>query len=871
MMTELEAFDIHQADPFAVVSRIPTSISTLLIVGGDASGIARGFKSINPRAAIHTVVLALEERPQVTMAVCEASEGTHKPILASGQPSDSLLFDCIIFDSFLEWTVEPWNIVREYIKNLRPEGTIVLNVPSVEHWRLLTEILGGLDHQVSGRSFSTRQLRWFSLASTAEGIRSAGLTPTDAVPADLDIGAADRFLTAMAPALANLALDPQAYAARAVPSRFIWRARRSEPAQLSLGIIHADDPSGADAVKARQWVQSFQAEPGTHATIIHVDSLAHARDFNADVALFCGASVFRQPRTELLMREFSNGGSVVVLDIDDNRGSVTDLWSRLQDSHIHAVQTSSPAIATLLKLLRLEHGLFQPTISSLPSVSKPTEGDRFQITLCEPVWPTPDPLLISTLNDVAAVIGDRLEFVVVGDRHSFEELKVARKSFISGDDHVAHLASLGTSDVAILAGDWQLRLPGRMRDVLDVAARAVAPLCDSHLYGGVLTDGKTGSLYTDAHDMRRRLLRMITRPAVARQLGQAARDFVSRRHMLAYCVRTFIEWYRHLLAGKDGLREQLNSRLAERQRYVSYASTLGSSSALIKQREPVRSCVFHNAPGGHYGNLMIKYLTGLRLRRLFPQIVLSNFTMEYWGIFAPPIEQSEGDNPVELTADQHVDASRIEYLVRNNLTGRINWTGYGQRMENLGPLEFARQTFGGNDSLGRKFDKDFLVCPVRAGEILDARHWGYTLIPIDFYRDIAEKTGLKLAFVGQTEPNVYTDELRRRFPDAVFLPSMGPLADFQTVRRSENILVSISTFAWLASWLSNARKIVLPVYGLFNPEQFPEINLLPLDDCRYEFYRFPVHAAVPVERVLDNHRQLLGQWRHQLPQELVWP
>jgi hypothetical protein len=101
------------------------------------------------------------------------------------------------------------------------------------------------------------------------------------------------------------------------------------------------------------------------------------------------------------------------------------------------------------------------------------------------------------------------------------------------------------------------------------------------------------------------------------------------------------------------------------------------------------------------------------------------------------------------------------------------------------------------------------------------------------------------------------------------MPGSDPLSDFQTVRRAKNIVVCISTFVWLAAWLSNAKRIVLPVYGLYNPLQFPNHDLLPLGDDRYTYYEFPVHWAVPVDQVLEAHKQILGAWTLTPPQRFA--
>ncbi|MDB5557184.1 MAG: hypothetical protein JWQ36_118, partial [Enterovirga sp.] len=106
-------------------------------------------------------------------------------------------------------------------------------------------------------------------------------------------------------------------------------------------------------------------------------------------------------------------------------------------------------------------------------------------------------------------------------------------------------------------------------------------------------------------------------------------------------------------------------------------------------------------------------------------------------------------------------------------------------------------------------------------------------------------------------------------PSAVVQPPLGPVGDFATVRRARNIVVSVSTFAWLAAWLSEATRIHLPVYGIFNPEQFRQIDLLPLADQRYIYYRFPVHWAVPLPSLSASFVELGRSWRIASPRELV--
>jgi hypothetical protein len=109
-----------------------------------------------------------------------------------------------------------------------------------------------------------------------------------------------------------------------------------------------------------------------------------------------------------------------------------------------------------------------------------------------------------------------------------------------------------------------------------------------------------------------------------------------------------------------------------------------------------------------------------------------------------------------------------------------------------------------------------------------------------FYEKIIDESGLEPVFMGQLEQGDYIDALRLAFKGATFLPqSIEPMQDFQTIRGAEHIVCSISSFSWLASWLSEAAQTIhLPIAGLFNPAN-RETMLLPINDPRYSFYKVP--------------------------------
>jgi len=271
--------------------------------------------------------------------------------------------------------------------------------------------------------------------------------------------------------------------------------------------------------------------------------------------------------------------------------------------------------------------------------------------------------------------------------------------------------------------------------------------------------------------------------------------------------------------------------------------------------------VFHLEPLGLMANQMIEYMAALKFVSLVPGCRISNVHLPRWGIEHPAIESP---GPVAVARDeQHLDIPRLSAAMRAGEIRRVEWAGYGQRLENFLPREAYRDVFVAPPGLKVGCGPEYLVCHIRAGEILDDTSPDYPLTPAEFYADLVAETGLKPVFMGQTAPNAYTDRIRDRFPNALFLDTQDIVADFETIRRSKNVVVGIGTYAWLAAWLSTeAETIFMAVNGLVNPMQRPIVDLVPYGDSRYRFYLFPINYAVNLDRIEAVHRSIAPYWRY---------
>jgi hypothetical protein len=266
----------------------------------------------------------------------------------------------------------------------------------------------------------------------------------------------------------------------------------------------------------------------------------------------------------------------------------------------------------------------------------------------------------------------------------------------------------------------------------------------------------------------------------------------------------------------------------------------------------VRPILSQQLAGG-LGNCMFEHLLALAILRRIPELELTGKSLPQWGIRLPRLPLPA--RHVKVSGNR-VEMERLAYLVRSGMVQGIETTALGMRMEYLGEVGSVRQVFRSPVAAPLRFPDDSLVISVRGAEILGGVHRDYRPVPIAFYRRLVAESGMAPVFLGQLGEDAYSQALRAQFPAATFVPSRGPMEDFAALRAARHLVASVSTFSWLACWLSEAETIHLPVLGLYHPRRRADIDLLPLTDPRYRFHLLPHDAwtgsAAEMAAVLDG-------------------
>jgi hypothetical protein len=229
---------------------------------------------------------------------------------------------------------------------------------------------------------------------------------------------------------------------------------------------------------------------------------------------------------------------------------------------VHAIQTSTPELATLFRQRNPEVALFPNAVVALPDIRNFTDPRVLTVFFGalnrEPDWRD----LIGPINAVAARAGDRLRFRVVHDEGFFQALQTPNKTFTPLCDYDTYMDLLGTSEISLMPlDDTPFNRAKSDLKFIEAGACRVASLASSVVYRNSIAHGETGLIFSNPDEFHRHFLQLTAIPDLALELGNNARRMVTRHRMLADQVAPRIAWYRDLWSRRAALTEALRTRI----------------------------------------------------------------------------------------------------------------------------------------------------------------------------------------------------------------------------------------------------------------------------------------------------------------------
>lgn len=545
-----------------LLHRIPLSARVVLDVGCGTGDLLGSFRSMAPTARL----LGMEADPDA--AAIAAHRLDH--VAVCGPETDPLPFDlsdgvdCIIYGTALQTVAEPFELLRRHARLLTPDGMLLICVPNIEHWSFVSRLLEGSWDYESAGLLDRRHLRWFSLDGMRRGLVAIGLDPCDAHARVFDGDRAQQFATALAPALETLGIDAEAYRRRAAPLQYVWRVRREPRQRLIVAGNMMAPVGGVSHVRVLHPLNALTTDPGVIVQLTDRLDMDLPREGIARIFVLHRPALSGEHGREVL-RHLWDQGWLVVTEYDDH----PDFFRAMQDEEqltfrgVHAVQTSTPALAEVLRRRNPEIAVFPNALMRLPEVNNFTDPGRmtmfFGALNREQDWRP----LMGAINEAIPRLGDRLAFQVIHDGSFFEALRTPHKTFTPICDYDTYLRILGQCEISFmpLEDNGFNRAKSDLK-FIEAAGCRVAPLAGTVVYGDSIQDGRTGVLFRNAEELLDRLLRLVSMPALAREIGDGARRYVAEERMLAQQVAQRISWYRSLWARRDALTAAVHDRLS---------------------------------------------------------------------------------------------------------------------------------------------------------------------------------------------------------------------------------------------------------------------------------------------------------------------
>jgi SAM-dependent methyltransferase len=546
-----------------LLERIPLSASVVLDVGCNTGALGAAYRRLNPRARL----LGIDKDPVPAGLAAQRLD----QVAVVDVEYDPLPFtldrpiDCIVYGDVLEHLRDPWPVLRRHAEALSDDGSMVICVPNMQHWSFADRLLRGTWRYEPNGLLDETHLRWFSLETMREGLEAIGLVPHEVSPRVFDAASAQEFAGMIAPALTRLGVDPAAYAQRATPLQYVWRVLKQPRPLITVAANMLEPVGGVSHVRVVYPLQAMRSDTTVQTRFVT------SGDIKVPGGDMPRIFVLHRPtlsgdRGATVIRKLLADGWVVVTEFDDHPDHFGMLHAddELAFRGVHAVQTSTPALAAILRTRNPEVTVFPNMIRVLPEVRNFLDPQVMTVFFGalnrEHDWAP----LMPVLNEVAEKASGRLRFRVVHDQGFFDALRSPHKQFTPTCDYDTYLALLGQCEISLMPlEDTPFNRAKSDLKFIEAGACRVASLASHVVYGDSIEEGRTGLLFHNAGELRDRLLRLVAMPELARGLGDGARHYVAGERMLAYQVAPRIAWYRSLWARRAELNSALYARLMQ--------------------------------------------------------------------------------------------------------------------------------------------------------------------------------------------------------------------------------------------------------------------------------------------------------------------
>ncbi len=545
-----------------MLPRIPLTARTVLFAGCGNSELARAYRAMNPKARL----LAIEPDPLAAAHLVSCCDD----VVNTEIPADALPFDppdgidCIVYGEIHKLS-DPWTVLGRHCEALSPGGIVLLIVPNPEYWRLTERHLRGLYEPAEAGHREPNQPGRTQAGLTSEFNR-LGLSVHDITAVEPDPEAAQWFCNALSPGLSALGIDTNDFARRSAAGHWVCRASKDAVRPIIVAGNMLKPVGGVSHVRVVHPFEALATSTDVRASVVAALEVKPPEDDSPRIFVLHRPSLVG-PNGLATLQKLAVAGYLAVTEFDDHPDHfpMMRVGGDISFLGVHAVQTSTPAMADALRKYNPEIAIFPNAIASLPEIrnfADPASLSFFFGALNrEADWQS----LMPVINNIARMAGSRLKFQVVHDQGFFDALETDHKTFTATCDYDTYSRILGGCEISFMPlGDTAFNRAKSDLKFIEAGACRTAALASNVVYGDSIDDGRTGLLFRDPIEFQARLLRLIAMPELARSLADAARQYVAQERMLAYQVAARIGWYRSLWNRRGDLEQARLARLRHR-------------------------------------------------------------------------------------------------------------------------------------------------------------------------------------------------------------------------------------------------------------------------------------------------------------------
>ncbi len=528
----------------ALLGSVPQDARRVIERGAGDSGLADRYRARNPTVDYVTRAL-VEDLPPDTQ----------------GGPGPA---DVLVYPDALARANDPAAHLLADRRALSDDGTVVAVVPNAQHWRRLRRALTGDWDYDTGAPLGAPQGKAFTPEIVREMLRRAGLHLTALHPVgdpDADPATADAAIQRLAQARDT---DVERMRRRCRPEAFVVVATARERPRLLLQAMTLRPQGACIEVRVDEPMAALASRPEVRVRVERQKAQLD-RTAGADAKIFFWQRPILTWDQLANVRRVIDAGYLVVTEFDDHpmRWPQIAENDHLSFAGVHAVQTSTPALAQTLRAFNPVVGTFPNGVASLPPAPEAVPPDQplrvfFGALNREDDWAP----MLAGVNAVLRRHGGRLHVEVIHDRAFFDALETDAKTFTPTCGYETYKAVLGRCQIALMplaAGTFN-RMKSDLKFV-EAAAHGAVALASPTVYADTIRDGETGVICRTDQEFADALEALAGDPERRLRIARAAWRWVRDNRMHAYQIAPRLAWYRELLTRRQELTEALYQRV----------------------------------------------------------------------------------------------------------------------------------------------------------------------------------------------------------------------------------------------------------------------------------------------------------------------